>query len=90
MCRYYAHQHACKHVSLSFAAFCDPASLIQNPCGQQHIWQTLAVEELCEDCKGLIIIIITATINNDSSSSSSSMGMARRGARGRGMEGGDE
>lgn len=53
MCRYYAHQHACKHVSLSFAAFCDPASLIQNPCGQQHIWQTLAVEELCEDCKGL-------------------------------------
>ena len=51
MCRYYAHQHACKHTTLSFAAFCPPASLIQNPCGQQAIWQTLVVEEVCEGCR---------------------------------------
>ncbi|KAH6845441.1 hypothetical protein B0I37DRAFT_380136 [Chaetomium sp. MPI-CAGE-AT-0009] len=51
MCRYYAHQHTCKHTSLSFAAFCAPASLIQNPCGERHIWQTIAVGEPCEDCR---------------------------------------
>jgi hypothetical protein len=53
MCRYYAHRHACAHTSLSFAAFCDPAALVQNPCGERHIWQTIAVEEVCEDCRGL-------------------------------------
>ncbi|KAK4103900.1 hypothetical protein N658DRAFT_389051, partial [Parathielavia hyrcaniae] len=50
MCRYYAHRHRCAHTSLSFAAFCGPASLIQNPCGERHIWQTIAVEDPCEDC----------------------------------------
>lgn len=51
MCRYYAHQHTCKHTSLSFAAFCAPASLIQNPCGERHIWQTISLGEPCEDCR---------------------------------------
>ncbi|KAK4153120.1 hypothetical protein C8A00DRAFT_15611 [Chaetomidium leptoderma] len=52
MCRYYAHRHSCNHTQLSFAAFCAPAALLQNPCGSRHIWQTLAVEEACEDCRG--------------------------------------
>ncbi|KAK3308855.1 uncharacterized protein B0T15DRAFT_491406 [Chaetomium strumarium] len=51
MCRYYAHLHSCKHTSLAFAAFCNPASLIQNPCGVRHIWQTIRLDELCEDCR---------------------------------------
>ncbi|KAL2179153.1 uncharacterized protein P884DRAFT_168718, partial [Thermothelomyces heterothallicus CBS 202.75] len=50
MCRYYAHQHACKHTQFSFAAFCDPASLIQNPCGERHIWATIVLGDPCDDC----------------------------------------
>ncbi|KAL1842697.1 hypothetical protein VTJ49DRAFT_4476 [Mycothermus thermophilus] len=51
MCRYYAHQHKCTHTTLSFAAFCDPASMIQNPCAERQIWQTLDVDEPCDDCR---------------------------------------
>ncbi|KAL2160650.1 hypothetical protein VTH06DRAFT_1338 [Thermothelomyces fergusii] len=54
MCRYYAHQHACKHTQLSFAAFCHPASLIQNPCGERHIWATIVLGEPCDDCRAAI------------------------------------
>ncbi|KAH6636909.1 hypothetical protein F5144DRAFT_486041 [Chaetomium tenue] len=57
MCRYYAHQHTCKHTSLSFAAFCPPASLIQNPCAERHIWHTISVGELCEDCKAVVVAV---------------------------------
>ncbi|KXX79050.1 hypothetical protein MMYC01_204453 [Madurella mycetomatis] len=52
MCRYYAHAFTCKHVTFSFARFCDPASMIQNPCGERHIWQTIPLDEPCDDCKG--------------------------------------
>jgi hypothetical protein len=55
MCRYYAHAHTCKHTSLSFAAFCAPASLIQNPCGERHIWATITLGEPCEDCKTVAV-----------------------------------
>ncbi|SPQ21882.1 3ef24d77-dc72-42b0-b832-152846c1274a [Thermothielavioides terrestris] len=50
MCRYYAFQHACAHTALAFAAFCPPAALRQNPCGERHIWQTIRLDEPCEDC----------------------------------------
>ncbi|AEO56195.1 hypothetical protein MYCTH_48424 [Thermothelomyces thermophilus ATCC 42464] len=54
MCRYYAHQHACKHTQFSFAAFCDPASLIQNPCGERHIWATIVLGDPCDDCRAAV------------------------------------
>ncbi|KAL2197380.1 hypothetical protein P885DRAFT_34773 [Corynascus similis CBS 632.67] len=54
MCRYYAHQHTCKHTQLSFAAFCDPASLIQNPCSERQIWTTIVLGEPCDDCKAAV------------------------------------
>ena len=37
-------------ITLTFARFCDKAALIQNPCGERHIWQTIPLDELCEDC----------------------------------------
>lgn len=52
MCRYYAHVFSCKHVTLSFARFCKPASLIQTPCGRQDVWHTIHMGESCDDCRG--------------------------------------
>ena len=51
MCKYYAHAFLCKHTSLSFACFCRNASLIQTPCADRDIWQTIRMEEACDDCK---------------------------------------
>ncbi|KAL2119391.1 hypothetical protein VTJ04DRAFT_6351 [Mycothermus thermophilus] len=51
MCRYYAHHHSCSHTTLTFAAFCDPASLIQNPCSERKVWQDLDIDEPCDDCR---------------------------------------
>ncbi|KAK4219440.1 hypothetical protein QBC37DRAFT_135869 [Rhypophila decipiens] len=51
MCRYYAHSFVCKHVTFSFASFCHPASMIQTRCGERQIWQTIRMEEACEECK---------------------------------------
>ncbi|KAK4113737.1 hypothetical protein N656DRAFT_707011 [Canariomyces notabilis] len=52
MCLYYAHAFSCKHMTFSFARFCGPASMIQTPCGERRIWQTIPLDELCDDCKG--------------------------------------
>ncbi|KAK4192896.1 hypothetical protein QBC35DRAFT_446723 [Podospora australis] len=54
MCRYYAHNFICKHTTHSFAAFCEPAALIQTRCGNHTIWQTIYIEEYCDDCKMFI------------------------------------
>ncbi|KAK4645655.1 hypothetical protein QC762_203405 [Podospora pseudocomata] len=51
MCKYYAHAFLCKHITFSFATFCDPASMIQTRCGERSIWQTIRMEEYCDDCK---------------------------------------
>ncbi|KAK0728079.1 hypothetical protein B0T26DRAFT_636243 [Lasiosphaeria miniovina] len=51
MCRYYAHAFVCKHVTHSFASFCKPASMIQTACGERHIWQTIRMDEACDECK---------------------------------------
>ncbi|KAH6649147.1 hypothetical protein BKA67DRAFT_662064 [Truncatella angustata] len=51
MCKYYAHAFSCKHSSLTFARFCNPASFTQTPCGQQTIWHTIGLEEACEECQ---------------------------------------
>ncbi|KAK4457774.1 hypothetical protein QBC42DRAFT_187732 [Cladorrhinum samala] len=51
MCSYYAHAFSCNHVTFSFARFCDPSWLIQTRCGDRHIWQTISMDESCEDCK---------------------------------------
>ncbi|KAL2760556.1 hypothetical protein ACRALDRAFT_205513 [Sodiomyces alcalophilus JCM 7366] len=50
MCQYYAHVFACKHLTFAFARFCHPASLIQKPCSKRQIWQTIHLEEACEEC----------------------------------------
>lgn len=52
MCRYYAHAFDCKHVSLTFARFCKPASLIQTPCGRHEVWHTIHMGDSCDDCRG--------------------------------------
>lgn len=51
MCRYYAHRHACNHTQFAFAAFCEPASLVQNPCGERYIWATIGINEPCDVCR---------------------------------------
>ncbi|KAK3984809.1 hypothetical protein QBC44DRAFT_252054 [Cladorrhinum sp. PSN332] len=51
MCSYYAHAFSCKHTTYSFARFCDPAGLIQTRCNDRHIWQTIRMDEHCEECK---------------------------------------
>ncbi|OLN84453.1 hypothetical protein CCHL11_08228 [Colletotrichum chlorophyti] len=50
MCQYYAHAFTCKHQSLTFARFCQPASLIQKPCGRRQVWQTICLDDACEEC----------------------------------------
>ena len=51
MCQYYAHAFLCKHLTFTFARFCQPASLIQKPCGKRQIWQTIRMDEGCEECR---------------------------------------
>ncbi|EFQ28054.1 uncharacterized protein GLRG_03198 [Colletotrichum graminicola M1.001] len=50
MCQYYAHAFTCKHLSFTFARFCQPASLIQKPCAKRQVWQTISLDDACEDC----------------------------------------
>ncbi|KAL2888708.1 hypothetical protein HOO65_030209 [Ceratocystis lukuohia] len=50
MCQYYAHQFVCKHKSLSFARYCERAGLIQTPCQDRSIWQTIGMDNACEEC----------------------------------------
>ncbi|CRK01338.1 hypothetical protein BN1723_008747 [Verticillium longisporum] len=50
MCQYYAHAFVCKHLTFTFARFCHPASLIQKPCGHRQIWQTIRLDEPCDEC----------------------------------------
>ncbi|KAF4779799.1 hypothetical protein HER10_EVM0006785 [Colletotrichum scovillei] len=50
MCQYYAHAFTCKHLSFTFARFCQPASLIQKPCTKRQVWQTIGLDDACEEC----------------------------------------
>ncbi|KAK1657190.1 hypothetical protein BDP55DRAFT_699130 [Colletotrichum godetiae] len=50
MCQYYAHAFMCKHLSFTFARFCQPASLIQKPCAKRQVWQTIGLDDACEEC----------------------------------------
>ncbi|KAK2047805.1 hypothetical protein LY76DRAFT_585983 [Colletotrichum caudatum] len=50
MCQYYAHAFTCKHLSFTFARFCQPASLIQKPCAKRQVWQTISLDDACEEC----------------------------------------
>ncbi|WYZ38922.1 hypothetical protein EsH8_III_000836 [Colletotrichum jinshuiense] len=50
MCQYYAHAFTCKHHSFTFARFCQPASLIQKPCAKRQVWQTIRLDDACEEC----------------------------------------
>jgi len=51
MCKYYAHDFKCKHTSYSFARFCRDANLIQTPCADRDVWQTIRMDDPCEQCK---------------------------------------
>ncbi|RYO88075.1 hypothetical protein DL766_007105 [Monosporascus sp. MC13-8B] len=50
MCKYYAHAFSCKHMSFTFARYCNPASLIQTPCNKKQIWHTISLDEACDEC----------------------------------------
>ena len=50
MCQYYAHDYACKHRTYTFARFCQPASLIQKPCRRRDVWQSIRMDEACDEC----------------------------------------
>ncbi|KAK1754695.1 hypothetical protein QBC47DRAFT_403106 [Echria macrotheca] len=51
MCQYYAHAFLCKHTQYTFARFCRDANMIQTPCGDRAVWQTIQMHEACDDCK---------------------------------------
>ncbi|KAF2998403.1 hypothetical protein E8E14_004200 [Neopestalotiopsis sp. 37M] len=51
MCKYYAHAFSCKHMSFTFARFCNPASFTQTPCDKRTIWHTIGLEEACDECQ---------------------------------------
>jgi hypothetical protein len=50
MCHYYAHQYTCKHVTHVLAKYCPSANLVQTPCGKKDVWQSIRMEEECDDC----------------------------------------
>ncbi|TDZ32239.1 hypothetical protein C8034_v010002 [Colletotrichum sidae] len=50
MCHYYAHAFTCKHSTMCFARYCQPASLIQKPCAKIHVWQTISLDDACDEC----------------------------------------
>lgn len=50
MCLYYAHAHACKHLTFTFARYCTPAHLKQKPCNERKVWQTVRLAEGCDEC----------------------------------------
>ncbi|KYG41213.1 hypothetical protein M433DRAFT_493226 [Acidomyces richmondensis BFW] len=51
MCNYYAYRHLCGHTRMVFAAFCNSAAFLQNPCGRGNIWVTVEMEGNCSTCK---------------------------------------
>jgi hypothetical protein len=50
MCHYYAHHYTCKHVTHVLAKYCPSANLVQTPCGKKDVWQSIRMEEECEEC----------------------------------------
>jgi hypothetical protein len=52
MCHWYAHVYACKHKSYALGKYCGPGNLLQKPCKQRNIWQTIRMGEDCEGCAG--------------------------------------
>jgi hypothetical protein len=50
MCHYYAHNYTCKHVTYVLAKYCPSANLVQTPCGKKDVWQSIRMEEECEEC----------------------------------------
>ena len=50
MCHYYCMSFCCRHLEFTFARFCPEANLIQTPCGRRKVWQTIFLEQACEEC----------------------------------------
>jgi hypothetical protein len=54
MCHYYAHHYICKHVTQVLAKYCPSANLVQTPCGKREIWQSIRMDEECEECAAVM------------------------------------
>jgi hypothetical protein len=52
MCDYYLHIHACTHTSSALGRYCQSAALIQTPCKNKHVWQSIRLPDGCDDCGG--------------------------------------
>jgi hypothetical protein len=52
MCQWYSHEYTCKHKTYALGKYCEQGNLVQTPCKQKKIWQTIRMDELCEECAG--------------------------------------
>lgn len=52
MCQWYAHHYKCKHVTYALGKYCSSAALLQTPCKNKTIWQTIRMGVDCEECAG--------------------------------------
>ena len=50
MCQWYSHVYTCKHTTYALGKYCEQGNLVQTPCKQKEIWQTIRLDELCEEC----------------------------------------
>ena len=42
--------YTCKHTTYALGKYCEQGNLVQTPCKQKKIWQTIRMDELCEAC----------------------------------------
>lgn len=52
MCQWYSHIYTCKHTTYALGKYCEQGNLVQTPCKQKNIWQTIRLDEVCEECAG--------------------------------------
>ncbi|TAQ88278.1 hypothetical protein B7494_g3381 [Chlorociboria aeruginascens] len=41
MCDWYAHRYKCNHTTYALGRYCIPGGLVQTPCKEKNIWQTI-------------------------------------------------
>lgn len=51
MCYWYYHLYKCKHTAYAPGKYCEQGNLVQTPCKKKNIWQTIRIEDKCEECE---------------------------------------